>query len=66
MTHSENHGRRSTAKPLEPVDRRNAGEEYLTREIEENRRAEFWLIPKALFALAIVAVLVVIRQVFFV
>lgn len=66
MTHSGDRGRRVAAEPSVPVDRRNPGDEYLSREIEQNRRAEFWLIPKAVLALAIVAALVVIRQVYFV
>ncbi|QNE46248.1 hypothetical protein F1C58_04540 [Glaciihabitans sp. INWT7] len=48
-----------------PTDPRNPGNEFLQREIDENRRSEFWLIPKAVLALAVVAVLVVIREVFF-
>ncbi|MHC5797033.1 hypothetical protein ACVXZ4_12820 [Lacisediminihabitans sp. FW035] len=48
-----------------PVDPRNPGDEFLQREIDDNRRSEFWLIPKAFLALAVVAVLVVIREVFF-
>ncbi len=35
------------------------------REIDRDRRGERSLIPKALIALAVVAVLVVIRQLFF-
>lgn len=37
----------------------------LQEEIDANRRSEFKLIPKALIALAVVAVLTVIRVVFF-
>lgn len=37
----------------------------LWEEINQNRRAERWLVPAALFALALVAVLVVIRQLYF-
>lgn len=44
---------------------RRLTDEALNAEIESNRRAELWLIPKALLALGLVAVLVVIRQVFF-
>ncbi|CAN5494730.1 hypothetical protein [Lacisediminihabitans sp. H27-G8] len=54
-----------TAAPETPVDPRNPGDEFLQREIDDNRRSEFWLIPKAVLALAVVAVLVVIREVFF-
>lgn len=41
------------------------GERALQREIDENARSEWRLVPQALFALVIVGVLVVIRQVFF-
>ena len=44
---------------------RRESDGYLQREIDQNRRSERLLIPKALFALVIVAVLVVVRQVFF-
>ncbi|MCU1513830.1 MAG: hypothetical protein JWO10_920 [Microbacteriaceae bacterium] len=44
---------------------RNPGDRYLAAEIERDRKAERRLIPKALLSLAMVAVLVVIRQVFF-
>ncbi|MBC7762706.1 hypothetical protein [Glaciihabitans sp. GrIS 2.15] len=47
-----------------PKDRRNPGEEFLAREIDDNRRAEFWLIPKTFLSLAIVAALIVLREVF--
>ncbi len=40
-------------------------EVQLQDEIDANRRAEFTLIPKALVALLVVAVLVAIRVVFF-
>jgi hypothetical protein len=65
------HGRRSAGappadRPVEPpADPRNPGDAFLQREIDDNRRSELWLIPKAVLALAIVAVLVVIREVFF-
>lgn len=45
---------------------RRDSDAHLQREIDANRRAERWLIPKAAFALGIVAALVVVRQVFFV
>ena len=51
--------------PEAPADPRNPGHEFLQREIDDNRRSEFWLIPKAVLALAVVAVLIVIREVFF-
>lgn len=40
-------------------------EQQEQREIDKDRMGERILIPKALLALAVVAVLVVIRQVFF-
>jgi hypothetical protein len=40
-------------------------EQQEEREIDKDRRDERLLIPKTILALAIVAVLVVIRQVFF-
>ena len=42
------------------------GRVFLQREINQNRRRELLLIPKALLALGLVAGLVVIRQVYFV
>jgi hypothetical protein len=63
---ADQHGRRAQTEPIQPVDLRNPGDAFLAEEIESNRRAERWLVPKALLALAIVAVLVVIREVFFV
>lgn len=47
------------------VDPRHPSDEFLQREIDDNRRAEFWLIPKTVLALVVVAVLIVIREVFF-
>ena len=49
----------------EPEDRRNPGEVFLAGEIDENRRAEFWLIPKTFLSFAIVAALIVLREVFY-
>jgi hypothetical protein len=46
-----------------PTDPRKPGGEFLQREIDDNRWSDFRLIPQAV--LAIVAVLVVIREVFF-
>jgi hypothetical protein len=47
-------------------DVNNPGDAFIQAEIDSNRRYEWVLIPKALAGLAVVAVLVVIRQVFFV
>lgn len=51
--------------PVSPVDLRNPGDDFLQQELEANRRSERWLVLKAAIALALVAVLVVIRQVIF-
>ena len=50
---------------MHPSDPRNPGDRFLQREIDDNARTERWLIGKAALALAVVGVLVVIRQVFF-
>ena len=47
-------------------DIRNPGDAFIQAEIDSNRRYEWLLIPKAIIALGVVAVLVVIRQLFFV
>jgi hypothetical protein len=41
------------------------GERSLQREIDQDARSEWRLVPQAVFALAVVAALVVVRQVFF-
>ncbi len=48
------------------ADVRNPGDAFIQAEIDSNRRYEWLLIPKAFVALLVVAVLVVIRQVFFI
>jgi hypothetical protein len=58
--------RHSTKNPVLPHDPRNPGSTFLQQEIDSNRRAERLLIPKALIALMIVAILIAIREVFFV
>ncbi|MGV8884637.1 MAG: hypothetical protein ACOH1T_03485 [Microbacteriaceae bacterium] len=60
------HGRRSLGHAAEPLDRRDPGDAYLQREIDENRAGEFWLFGVVAIAGAFVAVLLVIRAVFFV
>lgn len=40
-------------------------EHFLRREIEQNRRSEWRLLPQALFSIVIVVALVIIRQVYF-
>lgn len=46
-------------------DPRDPGRVFLQAEINANRRTERWLIGKAAIALAVVGILVAIRQVFF-
>jgi hypothetical protein len=58
------HGRRSNETGA-PADRRNPGQAYLQREIDDNRRGEFALLWKTALALLFVAVLVAIRVIFF-
>ncbi len=58
-------GDRSRSAEVMPIDPRNPGDDFLRQEIERNRKAERWLILKAGIALALVAVLVIVRQVFF-
>lgn len=66
MNHSSDRaGRHRSRSIIEPVDLRNPGNAFLQQEIDTNRRTERWLIGKAAIALAIVGVLVAIRQVFF-
>ncbi len=61
------HEPRETGKPAPgaPNDLRDPGDSYLQQEIDENRRHERWLVPKALLAIGVVVVLVIIRQVYF-
>jgi hypothetical protein len=49
-----------------PMDPTIPNAAVIQDELDRDRRHEFVLIPKAIIALAIVAVLVVIRQLFFV
>jgi hypothetical protein len=66
MTVSHSTGaRHSTRTPVEPIDPRNPGDAFLQQEIDSNRRAERWLVLKAAIAIAIVAALVVVREVVF-
>ncbi len=58
--------RHSMRAPVIPSDRRNPGSDFLQQELSSDRRSERGLIVKALLALALVAVLVYVRQVFFV
>ncbi len=66
MQHAQGAGpRHSAASLVVPLDPRNPGDLFLQQEIDANRKWERWLILKAAIAIALVAVLVVIRQVFF-
>lgn len=66
MNHAEGRPARHRARSIiEPVDPRNPGDAFLQQEIDANARSERWLIGKAALALAIVGVLIAIRQVFF-
>ncbi len=47
------------------MSKQTLGERFLQREIEADRKSERWLILKAFVAILFVAVLVVVRQVFF-
>lgn len=49
-----------------PADPRYPEMDFLQEDIDDDRKHEWVLIPKAFIALAFVAVLVVIRQLFFV
>ena len=47
------------------VDRRDPGDAFLAEETESNRKGEYRLVGVAVVAGAFVAVLIVIREVFF-
>jgi hypothetical protein len=51
---------------LLPADPRHPDAEFIQRELDRDRKREWFLVPKTIIALAIVAALVVIRQLFFV
>jgi len=48
------------------IDPRHPDDAFIQRELDRDRKHEWVLIPKAIIALAIVAALVVVRQLFFV
>ena len=48
-----------------PLNARHPGVAFIQREIEHDRKGERWLLLKTAIAIAFVAVLVVIRQLFF-
>lgn len=48
------------------ADIRDPGDAFIQAEIDSNRRYEWLLVPKAIIAFAVVALLITIRQLFFV
>ena len=48
-----------------PLSGTNLGDAFLRQEIEDNRKAERVLVLRGLIAVVLVAILVVVRQVFF-
>jgi hypothetical protein len=58
--------RHSGGSTLVVSDIRDPGDAFIQAEIDSNRRYEWLLIPKALVAFAVVAALIVVRQLFFV
>jgi hypothetical protein len=55
--------RHSLSRQVVPKDITDPGDEFLRQEIEQNRRAERWVVVKALVAIALVVGLVIIREV---
>jgi hypothetical protein len=51
---------------MSQADRKHPDAAFIQRELDADRKHEWVLVPKAIIALAVVAVLVVIRQLFFV
>jgi hypothetical protein len=47
------------------ADPRHPDAAFIQRELELDRKREWYLVPKAIFALVIVAVLVLLRQLYF-
>jgi hypothetical protein len=66
MNRSLHNARHAPGALPRPVDPKDPGVEFLQAEIDSDRRSERILIPKTIVALAFIAVIVVIRQVFFV
>jgi hypothetical protein len=50
---------------MSQVDPKHPDAAFIQRELDADRKHEWVLVPKAIIALAVVAVLVVIRQLFF-
>jgi hypothetical protein len=66
MSRTNRRTHRATEPAAAPEDPKNPGDAYIWAEIKADRRREWILIPKALAALAFIAVIVVVRQAFFV
>jgi hypothetical protein len=58
-------GSRAGKVDVLPLTGRNPGDAFLRQEIEDNRKAERILVLRGLIAVVLVAILIVIRQVFF-
>jgi hypothetical protein len=63
---SQNGATPARSDDLMPADPLHPDAEFMQRELDRDRSHERVLVPKALLALVLVAVLVAIRQVFFV
>lgn len=48
-----------------PVDLDNPGDAYIRAEIDSNRKKERWLVVYGLLSLCLVAILIIIRLIFF-
>jgi hypothetical protein len=57
--------RHSSRVQVVPTDLRNPGKDFLQQEIQQNRRAERRVVGKAVAALVLVGMLVIIREVVF-
>jgi hypothetical protein len=51
---------------MSDTDARHPSPEFIQSELDRDRKHEWVLVPKAIIAIAVVVVLVVIRQLFFV
>jgi hypothetical protein len=51
---------------MSQADPRHPDDAFIQRELDADRKHEWVLVPKAIIALVVVAVLVIIRQLFFV
>ena len=57
--------RHSGSSTIVVDDIRNPGDAFIQAEIDQNAKYEWLLVPRALVAFAIVGILIVIRQAFF-